>query len=155
MSNVETMTRTAELAGLIYKNMKMGADSIINLLPKVEDEKVKTRMTEQLDGYEKYAKQARRILEAEDVAPREEGMMAKMGAKMGISMKTMAAMKLTVDDIMDFAGLPLMGVVPEDAQVTLSAAFGKPLLQGNKRLAAAACRRIAKRIKGYNVPIDI
>lgn len=89
MSNIETMTRTAELAGLIYKNMKMGADSIINLLPKVEDEKVKTRMTEQLDGYEKYAKQARRILEAEDVAPREEGMMAKMGAKMGISMKTM------------------------------------------------------------------
>ena len=89
MSNVETMTRTAELAGLIYKNMKMGADSVINLLPKVEDEKVKTRMTEQLDGYEKYAKQARRILENEGVAPREEGMMAKMGAKMGISMKTM------------------------------------------------------------------
>ena len=89
MSNVETVTRTAELAGLIYKNMKMGADSIINLLPKVEDEKVKTRMTEQLDGYEKYAKQARRILEVEGATPREEGMMAKMGAKMGISMKTM------------------------------------------------------------------
>lgn len=89
MSSVETLTKTAELAGLIYKDMKMGADSIINLLPKVEDEKIKTRMTEQLDGYEKFAKQARRILEAEGGTPREEGMMAKMGAKMGMSMKTM------------------------------------------------------------------
>jgi len=89
MSSVETMTKTAELAGLIYKDMKMGADSIINLLPKVEDEKIKTRMTEQLDGYEKFAKQARRILETEGVAPKEEGIMAKMGAKMGMSMKTM------------------------------------------------------------------
>lgn len=89
MSSVETMTKTAELSGLIYKDMKMGADSIINLLPKVEDEKIKTRMTEQLDGYEKFAKQARRILETEGVAPKEEGIMAKMGAKMGMSMKTM------------------------------------------------------------------
>ncbi len=89
MSSVETMTKTAELAGLIYKDMKMGADSIINLLPKVEDEKIKARMTEQLDGYEKFAKQARRILEVEGVAPKEEGIMAKMGAKMGMSMKTM------------------------------------------------------------------
>ena len=89
MSSVETMTKTAELAGIIYKDMKMGADSVINLLPKVEDEKIKAHMTEQLDGYEKFAKQARRILEAEGVAPKEEGIMAKMGAKMGMSMKTM------------------------------------------------------------------
>ena len=89
MSSVETMTKTAELAGLIYKDMKMGADSIINLLPKVDDEKIKTRMTEQLDGYEKFAKQAREVLDAEGVEAQEEGVMAKMGAKMGMSMKTM------------------------------------------------------------------
>ncbi len=72
-----------------------------------------------------------------------------------VNKKIAASLGKTVDDIMDFAGLPLMGVVPEDAQVTLAAAFGKPLLQGNKRRSAAACRRIAKRIKGYRVPIDI
>lgn len=69
--------------------------------------------------------------------------------------KIAASLGKTVDDIMDTAGLPLMGVVPEDSQVTLRAAFGKPLLLKNKRMAAAACRRIAKRIKGYSVPIDI
>lgn len=72
-----------------------------------------------------------------------------------VSKKMAAALGRTVDDIMDFAGLPLIGVVPEDPQVTLSAAFGKPLLQGNKRQAAAACRRIARRLQGYSVPIDL
>lgn len=72
-----------------------------------------------------------------------------------VNKKIAASLGKTVDDIMDTAGLPLMGVVPEDVQVTLRAAFGKPLLEKNKRMAAAACRRIAKRIKGYRVPIDI
>ena len=85
----QTITKTAELAGLIYKNMKMGADSVINLLPKVDDEAMRSRMTEQLDGYEKFAKQAREVLDAEGVEAQEEGVMAKMGAKMGMSMKTM------------------------------------------------------------------
>lgn len=89
MSDTETLSKTSELAGLIYKNMKMGADSIINLLPKVEDEKIKTRMTEQLDGYEKFAAEAQRVLDAEGVTPKEENAMAKIGAKMGMSMKTM------------------------------------------------------------------
>ncbi len=72
-----------------------------------------------------------------------------------VNKKIASSLGKTVDDIMDEAHLPLMGIVPEDPQVTLSAAFGKPLLQKNKRLAAAACRRIAKRMKGYRVPIDI
>ncbi len=71
-----------------------------------------------------------------------------------VSKKMAASLGKTIDDIMDFAGLPLLGIVPEDPQVVLSAAFGKPLLQKNKRLAAGACRRIAKRIKGYSVAID-
>ena len=63
--------------------------------------------------------------------------------------------KLTVDDIMDESGLPLLGIVPEDPDVTLSAAFRKPLLTRSKKGAAAACLRIAKRIQGLPVPIAI
>lgn len=84
-----TTTRTAELSGLIYKNMKMGSDSIINLLPKVEDEKLKSHMTSVLDGYEKYAAEAKKTLESEGETPKEEGPMAKISAKMGMGMKTM------------------------------------------------------------------
>ena len=68
--------------------------------------------------------------------------------------KMIASMELTVDDVMDDAGLPLLGVVPEDENVTLAAAFGRPLLQHSRRSGAAqACRRIAKRIMGYTVPV--
>ena len=70
-----------------------------------------------------------------------------------ISKKMAAAMDLTVDDVMDRAGLPLIGVVPEDENVVLAAAFRQPLLGYTRKGAAAACKRIAKRIEGTSVPI--
>ena len=66
-----------------------------------------------------------------------------------VDKKMISAMHLTIDDVMDGAGLPLLGVVPEDLNVTLSAAVGTPLLKYKPRCAAAkACRRIANRIQG-------
>ena len=56
---------------------------------------------------------------------------------------------------MDNAGLPLIGIVPEDPNVTLAAAFGKPLLTYTKKGAAAACRRIATRLQGMPVKIEL
>ena len=70
-----------------------------------------------------------------------------------ISKKIAAALNLTVDDIMDQAGLPLLGIVPEDRNVVLAAAFRQPLLGYTRKGAAAACCRIAKRIQGLTVPI--
>lgn len=64
------------------------------------------------------------------------------------------AMGKTIDDIMDEVGLPLLGIVPTDPNVSLAAAVGKPLLQYSHFGAAAAYKRIAKRILGLNVPIS-
>lgn len=61
---------------------------------------------------------------------------------------------LTVDDIMDKTALPLLGIVPEDPNVTLATAADEPLLKYTKKGAAAACRRIAKRIQGQSVPVS-
>ena len=64
------------------------------------------------------------------------------------------AMDLTIDDMMDTAGIPLLGIIPEDPSVTLSATFNCPLLTFKPHCAAAkAFRRIAKRITGFPVPI--
>lgn len=66
----------------------------------------------------------------------------------------LSTVRMTVDDVMDSAGLPLMGIVLEDPNVTLAAAFGKPLLQYARRSPAAkACRRIANRLQGFHEPI--
>ena len=70
-----------------------------------------------------------------------------------LSEKMFSAMKLTVDDIMDRAGVPLLGILPEDRNVVLSAAFQKPLLKQTKKGAAAACKRIAKRLQGISVAV--
>jgi septum site-determining protein MinD len=72
-----------------------------------------------------------------------------------INPKLFSGMATTVDDVMDNAGLPLLGIVPEDANVTLAAAFGKPLMNYTKKGAAAACRRIASRLQGMPVKIDL
>lgn len=65
------------------------------------------------------------------------------------------SLRLTVDDVMDAAGFPLAGIIPEDPEVTLAAARCKPLLSVRRSFAAAACRRIARRLVGYYVPIPV
>ena len=72
-----------------------------------------------------------------------------------INEKMFHAVGITVDDVMDSTGLPLLGIVPEDPDVVLAAAFGKPLLKFTKKGAAKACLRIAQRIQGLPVPISI
>ncbi len=72
-----------------------------------------------------------------------------------ISKRMATAMGLTVDDIMDQAGLPLLGIIPEDPNVVLAATFSHPLLRYTRRGASAACRRIARRLQGRSVPIDL
>lgn len=72
-----------------------------------------------------------------------------------VNEKMFSTIRLTVDDIMDEAGIPLMGIVPEDPSVVLAAAFKKPLLQQTKKGAAAACRRISKRLQGCNQPVTL
>ena len=72
-----------------------------------------------------------------------------------VNPKMISAMGVTVDDIMDQSGLPLLGIVPEDENVILAAAFRKALLSYRKKGAAAACMRIAKRIQGLPVPVKL
>ena len=69
--------------------------------------------------------------------------------------KLLEVTKRTIDDVMDESGLPLLGIVPEDEDVTLAASFEVPLLKYTRKGAAAACKRIAERIQGMPEPIDL
>ena len=73
-----------------------------------------------------------------------------------VNRRLFTGMSLTVDDVMDSTGLPLLGIIPEDPNVTLAAAFNQPLQKYRPRSSAAqACRRIANRIQGLPVPMKI
>ena len=68
--------------------------------------------------------------------------------------KLLRSMHATIDDAIDKAGLPLIGVVPEDDTLLLSLNRGTPLLLANSQSPAAwAYRNIAARLQGGRVPL--
>ena len=67
--------------------------------------------------------------------------------------KLLRRLHTTIDDAMDAAGLPLLGVVPEDEQVMLSANQGKPIILASRKGAAVAYLNIARRLMGERVPL--
>ena len=73
---MDTLTKqknsTAALLDRMYKNVKMGADSIINLMPKVQREELRTEMTEELSKLEEYSTDISKMISAEGVEAKEE-----------------------------------------------------------------------------------
>ena len=59
----------------------------------------------------------------------------------------------TIDDAMDAAGLPLLGVVPEDELLTVALNRGIPLLLTGDKKAATAYKNIASRLNGQRVSL--
>ncbi len=70
-----------------------------------------------------------------------------------VAPKMFSRMELTVDDIMDGVGLPLLGMVPEDRDVMLAAAEGSALIFATRGGAAEACLRISRRLRGVPTPL--
>lgn len=67
--------------------------------------------------------------------------------------KLIRKLHTNIDQAMNAAGLPLLGVVPEDPKVTLAAGSGTPLILAAHKGAAVAYLNIAKRIMGRQVPL--
>lgn len=67
--------------------------------------------------------------------------------------KLMRNLHQTIDDAIDTAGLPLLGVIPEDEDLPLSMGKGIPLPFLYNRCASKAYKNIAARITGMHVPL--
>lgn len=67
--------------------------------------------------------------------------------------KLLRSMHATIDDAIDTAGLPLLGVIPEDDTLPLAQSRGAALLLVSTAGASAAYRNIARRITGARVPL--
>lgn len=70
-----------------------------------------------------------------------------------IEPKELSGLDLTVDDIIDQVGLPLLGILPRDPAVKFAAAQAEPLLLYTKKGAAAAVQRITDRLLDIRTPI--
>ena len=89
MSQAVRTQQTATLLQAIYKNVKMASDSILTLMPKIKDPKLKNDLTVQLSVYEAYASRAAKLLAEEGAKPEEEGTVTKLASKWGSMMNTM------------------------------------------------------------------
>lgn len=88
MSCKPNQEKTREFLGILYKNMKMGADSILQLLPKVENGDLRQEMTAQLNRYEELSKKIGDALCEAGGSPKEEGTVTKLMTKMGMAMNS-------------------------------------------------------------------
>ena len=80
---------TKKLLDALYKNVKMGADSILDLMPKVGDEEMRAELTSELEKYDSFAKEIKNMLLDIGEEAKEESFLAKIGTKMSVTMNTL------------------------------------------------------------------
>ncbi len=90
----------------------------------------------------------RAVLELSDYAFR-----ARHLAVNRVEKKLLRQLHRTIDDAIDAAGLPLIGVIPEDPRVRLATNRETPLLLTENKGAAKAYANIARRLAGERVPL--
>lgn len=81
--------REAELYQEIYKNVKMGAESLTDMIARVDTGDLKTELGVELAQYESLAHQAKTALLGMGVTPKEENFVTRVSAKAGVMMNTM------------------------------------------------------------------
>ena len=75
-----------KLAEELYKNLNMGCDAYMDMLGRVEDNRIKTDITAAMCYYEKLIGEIKEILLENGAKPEERGKMARMASRAGIAM---------------------------------------------------------------------
>ena len=89
MKNETQKATEQELLDKMYKNVTMGAESIVNIMPKVGNKNLRSELCAQLDRYEDFTKQISVAIETVGGTPKPENMVSRVSAKMGVAMNTM------------------------------------------------------------------
>ncbi len=61
---------------------------------------------------------------------------------------------LDVSDILDSLAIKLIGVIPDDKNITVSTNKGEPIVLDEESLSGKAFMNVAKRLLGENIPIE-
>ena len=138
MEATMTKNKTVTLLEAVYKNVKMASDSLIDLMPKVKDEKLKSEMTVELSTYEAFASRAAKLLNEAGGKPREEGVLTKLSAKMGTAMNTMR----------DSTSSHLAGMIIEGATMGVNDMY-KQIREAENTNASESALRLARDVCAY------
>ena len=89
MNSVAEKTKTDALLEEFYKITSMGVSSLTDIMNRVKDKTFREELTRQIDRYAKYTDQIGKLLYRDGKTPKEENMMTKLWAKIGMAMNTM------------------------------------------------------------------
>ncbi|MBR2832905.1 MAG: hypothetical protein IKE75_00430 [Bacilli bacterium] len=80
------MDENFEMLECIYQNADMGAKSLTNLLNdiKEKDNKIKTLVSEEVKGYERFLKESKKLLKKNKIELKSKGTMSEIMSKIGI-----------------------------------------------------------------------
>ena len=82
-------TSDKEMYCEVYRSSKMGTESILALMPKVENKQLRADMVTQMNGYGSFAQRAEQGLAGEHITPQEEKKSKVFAAKSGIAAETL------------------------------------------------------------------
>lgn len=83
------MDENITLLNQVYKNVKMGEETLKTLLPEVKDEQLKQDLEKQKDSYTEFCEKIQKELHNRQAEPKDPGTMNKLFADMGVKMNTM------------------------------------------------------------------
>ena len=86
MKNNNEKNENEEMLNDIYKNAKMGMDSISKIIPNVQNENFKQTLTGQLSGYQNFVNESTKMLCNMSKTPKDVKATEKLSVEMGIKM---------------------------------------------------------------------
>lgn len=86
---MEKANKTEELLCEVYRNVKMGSNSLCDVTPKITDKFLLRDVTGQINRYAEFTDECEKIMRAESVTPKKESPMKRLMAKGGIMMNTL------------------------------------------------------------------
>ena len=142
------MNENVELLEYIYRNAEMGVFTLTTLINELKDKenKIKKTVEDEIKGYEKYLKESKKIIENSKYDLKENGMMSKMGASMGIKKETKCDNSDAAISHMIIEGLT-MGVVDISTKINnYKEKIGKETIRDKPRETEDGCKRLIPRI---------
>lgn len=80
---------TEELLCEIYRNTKMGTETVNSVIPKTSDKFLLKDLTSELETYSAYSEQASQMMRDRNIEPKDLSLGKKIGAKTGIAINTL------------------------------------------------------------------
>lgn len=80
---------TVELLAEMYRNVKMGTDSLAAMVPKIRDRDLMSAVTALLEQYAEFTDRTAKLLKRRAVKPQEPSVLKKAVTRGGIMMNTM------------------------------------------------------------------